>query len=256
MSDEPFTDDQNLVWQSGVPVRLYSGGKLGAGSTPLPPTEEGDEGDVLTIVDGDPEWAPPGGGSGGAPSTVWEAQSPYWLIPNGKCFTSLQLPFPYELQTQLAGTVCGQLGMPTLSTDNYAYVDFASGTGTAVLGVLPSTTDGQTWITPRDGFDQTCNFVRIGTTGDVDCEGLYAWRIRLTLGASRTFTLRVIHGSSPATRANSYAVDAQQNASSTTWDIPSAINTTLSNTDFPTVVATLSSSTTWTLAIETFSFDT
>jgi len=251
MSDEPFTEDQNWVMESGIPIRMYSGGKLQGASTSVPPFTDADDGDVLTIVDGEPQWEPPAGGD--AITTVWKMQSPYWLVRYGASFAIQNLPFAFSAQDAFIVPspthAPGLLGLPV---DNLTSDDFtlASGSGTAISAALPLTTDGQTLATPRAGYDVSCLTASSGTVSWPT-----AYSVTVTLGATRSYTARVINGSSPATDANTYWIMPFSGAVlSRTEAIPTGINTTSSNPSTPHFVATLSSSTTWTVTIARMSF--
>jgi len=255
MSDEPYTSDQNMVMESGIPVRLYNGGKQGGASTSVPCFTDADDGDVLTIVGGEPSWEPPGGS--GLPTTVWPMLSPFWLVPYGLAFAQQEIPFPSSAVFRLlSGVTHGTLGFPALALDEDDLV-IGSGSGVDVAAQLPATSDGQTLVTPRAGYD--VSFLRpytvLGQTSAGVGDQTAYWQVILTLGASRDFLMRVIHGASPATDGNTYIVDdAHAATASRGFEIPSAINTTSSNSDTPTLVATLSSATTWSVSIKRCSF--
>jgi len=252
MTDEPFTSDQNIVYESGIPVRLYSGGKLGAGSTPLPPV--GDEGDVLTVVGGEPEWSPPASAPSG-PTTVYPMDPLYWLTPYGQYMSPWSMPYPYFPWKSPFGPNAGTFGFcaPQAEPD-FDELSLGSGTGTTILVSLPETTDGQTLATTRGGYDVSvlCPFPIPGATTH---DGV-GWRLRLLLGATRTGTMRIINDTSPITDANSYYVDTDTSlATNQTLVIPSGINLTQSNPSQVYFSCELSSSTTWELQIGRWSFD-
>jgi len=242
MTDEPFTDDQNIVYESGIPVRLYNGGHQGTTQT-LPDTSTGDEGDVLTIVDGEPAWAPPQGGGGGS----YALPSPYWLTPTAPAFTCENAPIsPAIINSSGLGS---SLGVISAAED---YVVIGSGSGTAISVALPLTVDGQTFPTPRSGYDVSC--YKVGTFDAITYPWFLYNELELSLSSEAVFVYKVLNGASPDTTANAYWSDAQ---SGTTLRLryPSGVNTTSSNPTTPYVVGTLTASRTWELRAKRWSFN-
>jgi len=153
--DEPFVDDAAYRVVSGVPVRYYPGGKEQGSCVDIPCPTEGDEGDVLTVVDGAPVWAPPSGGSGGY-TGAYGLDPAYWLLPQCANFTVDTCPFTRDHANE--GGNSGNIGKGaplTFGTDisGVSELVLATGTGDITGFLLPKTTDGQTLVTPLSGKD-------------------------------------------------------------------------------------------------------
>lgn len=248
MSSEPYTDAETMIFESGVPVRVYNGGHGGVPSVnvPLP----GSDGDVLTVVGGAPQWQPPSGG-GGSNATVVGWPTPSWLLDARPFFFPLEVPVPSVPFSTI-------LGLARPIVDDIDWLDFGSGTGTDTgIVTLPSTSDGQTLTTPKATFSASYlrPFKRETTTEDLffwqglvtsnnDETPIY-WIVRLTLGATKTATIRV----GTSTDDDLYCTGVSEFFGTGHLYIPSAINTTASNSDGVSVRATWTGSTTWTLAI-------
>lgn len=146
--DEPFVDDAAFRVVSGVPVRYYPGGKEQGSCVDIPCPTGADEGDVLTVVDGAPVWAPPTGGSTPSGPTL---DAGYWLKPKTCYLKQDQLPYNDGLRARAnyRGGMLGRPLAPSYWTEDQ--IVLASGTSAGFSGVLlPATTDGQTFETPWD----------------------------------------------------------------------------------------------------------
>lgn len=252
MTDEPFVND-TILFESGIPIRFHNGGHGGCPSVnvPLP----GDEGDVLTVVAGAPQWAPPSGGGGGTDSTVVGFPSPQWLIARRPYFIAGEIPFPYY---NLAGSPAA---WPT--PDDSDSITLGSGTGTSTGAlVLPTTTDGQTLATPKSGYSAsylrpvsnsaiTKPDILMTTTSFQSTDDIpLFWKVKVTLASNPAYTWEVgttgdadAYGSGPGsfTGSNSFIY------------IPSAINTTSTLSGGVNISASWTGSRAWTLTIDRIS---
>jgi len=175
--DEPFVDDAAFRVVSGVPVRYYPGGKEQGSCVDIPCPTNADEGDVLTVVDGAPAWAPPTGGSTPSGPTL---DAGYWLKPKTCYLKQDQLPFNDGLRAR-ANYRGGMLGRPLASSYwTEDQIVLASGTSAGFSGVLlPATTDGQTFETPWDTDVETYyRPVSFAYNGEFQ-EYVAAWELRL-----------------------------------------------------------------------------
>lgn len=235
MSTEPYTDgDGDIEMQSGIPIRLYQGGYNGAPTVPLPSPSTGQEGDVLTINNGTPAWLPPTGGGGGG---IWQLSPPYWLTTTTPCFAVESAPVsPFVVSTSALGTSLSRI---QAAAD---YVVLGSGSGTSISVPLPVTLDGQTFASPRSGYDNSA-FDTIFVNDDAPQYMMNLARLVVS-GGSTTFVYRILNGTTPNTDANAYFSRA---VAGTDMEIriPSGINTTSSNPTTPYIVGTLSDSRTW-----------
>jgi len=240
--DEPYTEDQNMVMMSGIEVSLYSGGKLAGAASDVPPVDTGNEGDVLTIVSGEPAWAPPSGGGGGSGvTTVVGWPTPYYLYAYaGAAVGILPLHVPIGPGTLGGGAAPGTVATPDL--DEFV---FASGTGTSIVAALPVTIDGQRLATPRGGYSSSFILETVPTGG---------FNIKLDWTTNTTVSGRILLGSSPNTDANSYTPFNYNLAGSELNKFLSfSVNTTSSNSAQPTIVATFGASRAWTLSVQRYS---
>jgi len=251
--DEPYTEDQNMVMMSGIEVSLYSGGKLAGAASDVPPVDTGNEGDVLTIVSGEPAWAPPSGGGGGSGvTTVIGYPSPYYLYKYaGATRPLLPLHVPFVSTDFDTG-----VGVGDFNPDGDTFV-LGSGVGTAISFALPLTTDGQFLATPRAGYAFS-----VIAGSDTDGSGVPqyggSFRVDLTIsgGGSTTITGRLLLGASPNTDANSYMpFGSASSTSGFNRNISFSVNTTASNSAQPTIVATLGASRTWSFTVTRYSWN-
>lgn len=256
MTDEPFVDE-TIMFESGIPVRYHNGGHGGAPSVnvPLP----GNDGDVLTVVAGAPEWAPPSGG-GGSDATVHGWPSPYWLLPSCPFFVPMEVPVPSTPNAPVAGGIARPI------PDDDDWLQLASGTGTDTGSVaLPSTSDGQTLTTTKAGYSasfmkpcvgQTSGYFWFTTSATASqfkpTEEIY-WMLRLTFGSSVS---NPTYSVGTSVTANAYIGGETWTWSSNNYlRFPSAINTTSSNANGVRFRATWTNSVAWTVAIARVSFN-
>jgi len=220
---EPYTDDQNYVIESGIPIRLYNGGKLQGAASAVPPIASDDEGKVLTVVDGQAEWEI-------NPRLTWAMDPVYWLRPYCNSFSMNDMPYPgWQYNNTFSNQRSGgaMLGYPPpMAEPSNDELTIGSGNSAMLLVQLPTTTDGQTLATPRATFDASIlrAFLFPANGNAVASAG---YQITITTSASRTGTLRIIDGATTMTDANAYWTKTGVTWSgSVTQRIPSAINTT------------------------------
>lgn len=263
--DEPFLDEWGYA--SGLPVRFYNGGKQAGASSDVPPV--GDEGDVLTVVGGAPEWAPPAGGgggaqgpAGGAESTYWLNQD-YWLTKNSPYFAVREVPFWAGMAPSGAATYLK--GYSLAAELDFDRLVIGTGTGSVVQVLLPATSDGQTFTDPaklKAGFDVSGYFPNVITDeGSPDSSTaaspvFYRFRLSWTGGALPGGAVcQITDGTASPAAANRYYYVATGD-SSTPVDVavPSGMNTTSSNPEDVYFYCALGASRTWTLEVERASF--
>lgn len=241
MSYEPFSDG-GLLMQSGIPVRIKDSGGQGRWLR-VPQPVAGEEGEVLTVQpDLSAAWEPASGGGGpgvtynftyGLPQPEWHL--PFMPAADVSSFLGIGIPSTF-IATSTFGV---NVGGVTVAND---WVDFATGTGTAVLAALPVFQDYNVAPTPRTGY--TYSFFNDNPGMD----------IRLTLSSSATVSNgRIIRTSGDTSAANAY--DTVFSGSNTVFTdyVLNNVNLTASNSNTPYVTVTLSASRTWTLAWRRYS---
>jgi len=253
--DEPFVDDAAFRMESGIPVRYYAGGKETGSCVDIPCPTEGDEGDVLTVVDGAPVWAPPTGGSTPSGPVL---DPGFWLKPKTCYFKQDQLPYNDGLRARAnyRGGMLGRPLSPSYWTDDQ--IVLASGTSAGFTGVLlPATTDGQTFATPWDTDAATYyRAVSFGYNGEFQ-EYVAAWELRLEFDGDPGGYARMvisIDGDAPSPAEDTLWWECEtmyaSGAGAYHHYVPSAMNTiTSTQTDAPGVWATWSNSVGWILKL-------
>jgi len=236
MSYEPFSDGGLLI-QSGIPVRIKDTGGQGRWlRVPLP--EAGEEGEVLTVQpDLSADWEPPtGGGTGVTYNFTYGLPQPEWhlpFFPPGAVTEWLGIGIPATFGS--TSTFGANVGGVTVSTD---WVNFATGTGTAVLAALPVFIDYNVDPSTRPGF--TYSYFNDNPGMD----------IRLTLSSATTVSNgRIIRTAGDTSAANAYDTVFGGGSSTVFTDyVLNNVNLTASNNNTPNVTVTLAASRTWTLA--------
>jgi len=256
MTKEPFTDDENIVIQSGIPIRMYSGGKLAGAPSAVPPITPGDEGYVLVVIGGIPTWVP----TASASQVTWKMDPVYWLRPYSTCMSIVDVPYggwgPSGDGTgQNSGS--GQLGYPLPETPTAPDLDnmvLGTDTSDTILVQFPTTLDGQTLPTARGGFDVSLLWPNSQTNGNVK------FLIIVDTSSSVTGQFRIIDGTSPVSDANAYFTSGTAskvwNGANTQVAVPSGINSLRTGIADPYISIPLSGSTTWTVYIRRVSFNT
>lgn len=249
MTDEPFTDDQNIVFESGIPVRLYSGGANGGPSVPIPPVSSGDPGDVLTInpAGTEAEWLPPSGSSD--PTTLMPASSTYWLAPSIlEWWRSIALPVPWPITSQSQG----ELGYGCTSHATDTWVVASGGSATSAAADLPVTLDGAWLSTARAGYD----FSRLGSASTDPVTYTTSVTFSLVLGGTVTnCTVGIFNGDVALTAANAYCFNFIAGSGTTrSCILPHNANTTSTAATTPRFKATWTTARTWELQVSRVSF--
>jgi len=262
--DEPFLDE--MGYASGVPVRFYNGGKLAGASSDVPPV--GDEGDVLTVVGGVPEWAPPSGGGGGASGpaggvtdTYWLDQGS-WLTKNSKYFAVREVPFWAGMAPTGAATAL--LGFSLAAELDVDFLSIGTGSGSIVDVIIPQTSDGQTFTDSgkiKAGFDVSGYSPNVvtGEAGGTTAASPVYWTFRLswTGGAlPGDAIVQLTDGTASPAAINRYHYENTGDSTTpVTVNVPSGLNTTSDNPGDVHFYCDLGASRAWTLEVQRASFN-